>query len=98
MSLRHKLVPGADMSDKPETNGDSTGEWRARTGAHYELDTTLIRMLDGMLPVEEGSTDAVAGTDPYNHTTTTQQSMRRSLDDMRDLSEAIKKSRNQGQG
>ena len=98
MSLRHKLVPGADMSDKPETNGDSTGEWRARTGAHYELDTTLIRMLDGMLPVEEGSTDAVAGTDPYNHTATTQQSRRRSLDDMRDLSEAIKKSRNQGQG
>jgi hypothetical protein len=85
------------MSEKPETDSDSTGEWRSRTGTHYELDTTLIRMLDGMLPVEEGSTAAVAGTDPYNHTTTPRQSRRRSLDDMRDLSEAIKKSRNQGQ-
>ena len=83
------------MSDKPETNGDSTGEWRARTGSHYELDTTLIRMLDGMLPVEEGLADA--GTDPYNRTTTGRQSRRRSLDDMRDLSEAIKKSRDQEQ-
>jgi hypothetical protein len=85
------------MSDKPETNSDSTGEWRARTGTHYELDTTLLRMLDGMLPVEEALADAVAGTDPYNHTTPGRQSRRRSLDDMRDLSEAIKKSRNQGQ-
>jgi hypothetical protein len=83
------------MSDKPETDGDSTGEWRARTGTHYELDTTLIRMLDGMLPVEEGLADA--GTDPYNHSTTGRQSRRRSLDDMRDLSETIKKSRDQGQ-
>ena len=81
------------MSDKPETNSDSTGEWRARTGAHYELDTTLIRMLDGLLPVEETSTGAAPGTDPYNHTTTEPQSKRRSLDDMRTLSEAIKKSR-----
>jgi hypothetical protein len=82
------------MSDKPETNIDSTDEWRARTGAHYELDTTLLRMLDGMVP-EGGSTDAVAGIDPYNHTTTARQSRRRSLDDMRNLSEAIKKSRNE---
>ena len=62
---------------------------------HYELDTTLLRMLDGIL--EEGSTDAVEGTDPYNHTTTERQSPRRSLDDMRKLSEAIKKSRDQEQ-
>ena len=85
------------MREKPETNSDSTGEWRARTGTHYELDTTLIRMLDGMLPVEEGLTDAGAGTDPYNQTTTARRSRRRSLDDMRDLSKAIKKSRDQGQ-
>jgi len=83
------------MSEKPETDSDSTGEWRARTGAHYELDTALLRMLDGML-AEEGSTDAVPGTDPYNHTTTAPESRRRSLDDMRNLSEAIKKSRSQG--
>ena len=85
------------MSDKPETDSDSTGEWRARTGTHYELDTTLIRMLDGMLPVGEELSEAVAGTDPYNHTTTSRQAKRRSLDDMRDLSAVIKKSRNQGQ-
>jgi hypothetical protein len=83
------------MSEKPETDSDSTGEWRARTGAHYELDTTLLRILDGML--EEGLTDAVDGTDPYNHTTTARQSPRRSLDDMRKLSEAIKKLRDQEQ-
>jgi hypothetical protein len=74
----------------------STGEWRARTGAHYELDTTLIRMLDGLLPMEEGSTEAAPGTDPYNHSTAAPQSKRRSLDDMRELSEAIKKARSQG--
>jgi len=84
------------MNEEPETNSDSTGEWRARTGTHYELDTTLLRMLDGML-AEGGLTDTVAGTDPYNHATTARQSRRRSLDDMRNLSEAIKKSRNHGQ-
>jgi len=57
------------MNKKPETGGDSTGEWRARTGSHYELDTTLIRMLDGTVAVEEGQTDAAPGSDPYNHTT-----------------------------
>lgn len=85
------------MSDKPETNGDSTGEWRARTGTHYELDTTLIRMLDGLLPVEDPSTEAAPGTDPYNQAITAPQSKRRSLDDMRELSEVIKKARSQGQ-
>ena len=88
---------GRDMSKKPESNSDSTGEWRARTGTHYELDTTLIRMLDGLQSVEEASSEAVPGTDPYNHTTMEPQSKRRSLDDMRELSEAIKKSRSQGQ-
>jgi len=92
-----QLGPGADMNDKPETNSDSTGEWRARTGAHYELDTTLLRMLDGMPVLEDGLPDTGAGTDPYNHTTTARQSRRRSLDDMRSLSEAIKESLNQGQ-
>ncbi|PWT80319.1 MAG: hypothetical protein C5B58_11920 [Acidobacteria bacterium] len=85
------------MNKKPEKDGDSTGEWRARTGSHYVLDTTLIRMLDGMLAVDEELTDAVPGTDPYNHTTTASQPRRRSLDDMRKLSEAIKKWRSERQ-
>lgn len=88
------------MSDKPETNGDSTGEWRARTGTHHQIDTMKLRALDGVPPVEETLAEAVPGTDPYNHATTAHQSLaeksrRRSLDDMRKLSETIKKSRNQ---
>jgi hypothetical protein len=41
---------------------------------------------------EEMSTEAVPGTDPYNRTLSAQP-RRRSLDDMRKLSETIKKSR-----
>jgi len=90
------------MSDKPETHSDSTGEWRSRTGTHHQIDTTKLRVLDGVPPVEETLTAAVPGTDPYNHATTAQQSLsrksrRRLLDDMRKLSETIKKSRNQRQ-
>jgi hypothetical protein len=90
------------MSEKPETDGDSTGEWRARTGTHHQIDTMKLRALDGVPPVEETLTEAVAGTDPYNHAATAHQSLseksrRRSLDDMRKLSETIKKSRNQRQ-
>jgi len=97
-----QLTRGRDMNDNPETNSDSTGEWRARTGAHHQIDTMQLRALDGTPPVEEVSTEAVPGTDPYNHTTTTLQplserSRRRSLDDMRKLSETIKKSRSQPQ-
>jgi hypothetical protein len=52
--------------------------------------------------VEETSTEAVPGTDPYNHTATALQALaeksaRRSLDDMRKLSETIKKSRSRQQ-
>jgi hypothetical protein len=90
------------MSEKPETNNDSTGEWRARTGTHHEIDTMKIRALDGLPPAEEALTEAVPGTDPYNHAMTAGQSpaeksRRRSLDDMRQLSETIKKSRNHRQ-
>lgn len=86
------------MSEKPATNGDSTGEWRARTGTHRQIDTMKLRALDGVPSVEEVSDEAVPGTDPYNHTATalpslSEKSGRRSLDDMRKLSEAIKKSR-----
>jgi hypothetical protein len=90
------------MSEKPETNSDSTGEWRARTGTHHQIDTMKLRTLDGVPPVEETLTEAVHGTDPYNQATAahrplSEKSRRRSLDDMRKLSEAIKKSRNQQQ-
>ena len=76
------------MSERPATNSDSTGEWRARTGTHPQIDTAKLRTLDGWS----------AGTDPYNHTATAGQPLsekprRRSLDDMRKLSEVIKKSR-----
>jgi hypothetical protein len=77
------------MHDKPAADSDSTGSWRARTGTHHELDTRKLRELDG----------AAAGTDPYNQTAAALQGVsaqprRRSLDDMRKLSETIKKSRN----
>jgi hypothetical protein len=90
------------MSEKPETSSDSTGEWRARTGAHHQIDTTQLRALEGMPCTEQARTEAVPGTDPYNHTTPAPQSLseksrRRSLDDMRKLSETIKKSRSQRQ-
>ena len=90
------------MSEKPEANSDSTGEWRARTGTHHQIDTARLRALDGVPSGEEIATEAVPGTDPYNHTTAARQcppekSRRRSLDDMRKLSETIKKSRNQRQ-
>jgi hypothetical protein len=90
------------MSEKPEIDSDSTGEWRARTGTHQQIDTMKIRALDGVPPVEETLTEAVPGTDPYNRATPAPQplsekSRRRSLDDMRQLSETIKKSRNQQQ-
>jgi hypothetical protein len=88
------------MSEKPEANSDSTGEWRARTGTHHQIDTAKLRTLDGASFVEGRLTEEAPGTDPYNRTTTTHQSKsekstRRSLDDMRKLSETIKKSRSQ---
>ena len=90
------------MSEKPAANSDSTGEWRARTGTHRQIDTMKLRVLEGVPSMEEASSEAVPGTDPYNHATTPRQSLseksrRRSLDDMRKLSETIKKSRNQQQ-
>jgi hypothetical protein len=71
------------MSEKTEPGSDSTGEWRARTGVHHEIDTAKLRALDG----------SSGGSDPYNHSATATPSGRRSLDDMRRLSETIKKSR-----
>lgn len=84
------------MSERPGANSDSTGEWRARTGSHPQIDTAKLRALDGASAVAEIWTD-VSGTDPYNRKATapsvTEKPRRRSLDDMRKLSEIIKKSR-----
>ena len=85
------------MSEKPERKSDTTGEWRARTGKHRSIDTERLRTLDGTPGGEEGSAETIAGADPYNHATPpardpTTRSTRRSLDDMRRLSESIKKS------
>ena len=84
------------MSERSGTNSDSTGEWRARTGSHPQIDTAKLRALDGVSAVAEIWTD-VSGTDPYNRTATAPsvagKPRRRSLDDMRELSEIIKKSR-----
>ena len=76
----------------------STGEWRARTGTQHEIDTAKLRALDGAPCVDEAS--QAAGGDPYNQNTpvlplSTEKVRRRSLDDMRQLSEAIKKARSQ---
>jgi hypothetical protein len=86
------------MSEKSATNSDSTAEWRARTGTHHQIDTQKLRALDGMPSAEEVFVEPVSGSDPYNHTTPGLRSLpekprRRSLDDMRKLSETIKKSR-----
>lgn len=67
-----------------------------------QSDTMKLRALDRVPSVEGVSAEAVPGTDPYNHTTTGLESLsekarRRSLDDMRKLSETIKKSRSQRQ-
>jgi hypothetical protein len=80
------------MREKPEANSDSTAG----------SDTTKVRALDGAPSAEEALTATALGTDPYNHTTTgiqflSEKSKRRSLDDMRRLSEAIKRSRSQRQ-
>jgi len=85
------------MSKNSEWERDSTGEWRARTGTHHEIDTAKLRALDGS-PCDEA--EAPAGGDPYNQSMPLQPQFsekvkRRSLDDMRELSEAIKNARSQ---
>ncbi len=81
------------MSQDPEKKRDSTGEWRARTGVHGPVDTGLLRTLDGA-PCEESKPEP-REDDPYNRTMPplldpTVKQKRRSLDDMRRLSEEIK--------
>jgi hypothetical protein len=82
---------------RKEKENESTDEWRARTGTNPPLDTGKLRALDG----ESGADDPVAHEpqdDPYNKTIpplldATAKQHRRSLDDMRRLSEEIKASR-----
>src|SRR6516164_9012950 len=69
LDTSQRVHGGCEMSGKSTTNGDSTGEWRARTGTHHQIDTQKLRALDGMPSVEEPFTEAVSGSDPYNHTT-----------------------------
>ena len=84
------------MSRNSERDNNSTDEWRARTGKQHEIDTAKLRALDGALFDEE----AAAGGDPYNQSMpvvpqSSEKVKRRSLDDMRELSEAIKNARSQ---
>jgi hypothetical protein len=82
--------------EDPNKQGESTAEWRARTGRHTPLDTGRLRALDGASDAEETKSEA-SGEDPYNRTfpplDTTVKTRRRSLDDMRHLSETIKAGR-----
>ncbi len=83
-------------NEDPKKKGESTGEWRARTGVHAALDTGLLRALDGTPDAENPKPEA-SGEDPYNRTfpplDTTAKTRRRSLDDMRRLNETIKAGR-----
>ena len=84
------------MSKDPSKKRDSnTGEWRARTGLQNRLDTGQLRALDGVSGVDELQRGALPDTDPYNKlpADTTLKSRRRSLDDMRQLSERIRAAR-----
>jgi hypothetical protein len=87
------------MSKEPPPKGNSTtGEWRARTGLHNRLDTGQLRTLDGVTGVDELQRGALPDTDPYNKSPadTTVKTRRRSLDDMRQLSESIRAAREKG--
>jgi len=89
-----------DVSQNSEWEHDSTGEWRARTGTQHEIDTAKLRALDGAPYVDEVAPEAGSSGDPYNKSMpvlpqSTEKIKRRSLDDMRQLSEAIKKARSQ---
>jgi len=91
-----KKKTSACMSKDPSKKRDSnTGEWRARTGLQNRLDTGQLRALDGVSGVDELQRGALPDTDPYNKSPsdTTLKSRRRSLDDMRQLSERIRAAR-----
>jgi len=78
--------------DQKLASNDSTGEWGALTGVHRQLSAAQLEEL-AATPAAE----AAFGSDPYNQTAATAETSgvrprRRSLDDMRALSEAIKNS------
>jgi len=79
----------------PPKRNSTTGEWRAKTGLHNRLDTGTLRTLDGVSGIGELQRGALPDTDPYNKSPsdTTARTRRRSLDDMRQLSESIRAAR-----
>ncbi len=94
-----KKKTSACMSKDPSKKRNSnTGEWRARTGLQNRLDTGQLRALDGVSGVDELQRGALPDTDPYNKSPSdiTLKSRRRSLDDMRQLSERIRAAREKG--
>jgi len=86
-------------NESPQT--DRTGEWSVETGIFSALDPALIPEAEGAPGAGAdagGSKPPETGDDPYNKTIppvleTPAKPMRRSLDDMRRLSEEIKAGR-----
>ena len=93
--MAKKNTSACMSTDPPKKRDSNTGEWRARTGLHNRLDTGQLRALDGVSGVDELQRGALPDTDPYNKSPadTTLKSRRRSLDDMRQLSERIRAAR-----
>ena len=83
------------MNRRPNRRGDPSGEWRKRElgGASEAAPATAEDAPPSPTPGEERP-PAVRGSDPYNQaddaTPPAEPARRRSLDDMRRLSEAIK--------
>jgi hypothetical protein len=94
------------MSKEPDTKsgrvafderGSSTWEWRVDTGTFSrDIDTQRLRQLQEETAVTlKSETASAPGVDPYSVTTplAPEKARRRTLDDMRKLSEEIKRSR-----
>ena len=97
------------MSKKPKPNsndptgriifddrGNATWEWRTETGTFSRnIDTVRVRALQDAADVKLSETQP-SGTDPYStadRQPIDEKTSRRTLDDMRKLSETIKQSR-----
>ena len=77
---------------------DPTGEWNAATGVFAAFDVEQMRALETTGAAPPTAKPEVAGEDPYNRTIPpllddAAKPQRRSLDDMRRLSEMIKAGR-----
>jgi hypothetical protein len=83
-----------------DERGNSTWEWRLETGTFSrEIDTQRLRQLqeEGGATLEQPAVTPPTGCDPYSATVTSTpaKTPRRTLDDMRKLSEEIKRSKQQ---